>query len=435
MTSNLRTFLSCGVLAVALASAPGASAETARENPDKAEWYLGAGGGLNFSSLHFSNLDKALYPENKGNFSGVFSFFAEVDFGKQRSFAIRPQLSFLTRGGRLTNIGSDYFENYGYEIDDPERLEDAMYRLKATYFDIRVPLIYQFGKAGWKIRPYAYVAPELGFVTNGYVAARFDYNYGVYEGVRYDLSKANMASAYFALGFGIGAKWQFYINDAPFFVGLELSYQLGLTDTYGSKEKKGTANAESFFPSSGKVTGSRKISAFEPMITFGVPLSVFNRRTPDPAPVVVEEPVYVEPAPAPVVEEKPCYSLDEIITMMNKGEAVAGKTICAIDDINFEFRESKIMASSYPYLDKLAEILKRTNAKICVKGHTDNIGTREFNLELSRKRALAVVKYLQKQGVSKNNLTYEYYGLSKPLTGNDTEEGRRMNRRVEFEIK
>ncbi len=55
-------------------------------------------------------------------------------------------------------------------------------------------------------------------------------------------------------------------------------------------------------------------------------------------------------------------------------------------------------------------------------------------MKLSKERAKAVVEYLVKKGVSRAKLSYGYYGMSRPLTSNDTEEGRTMNRRVEFEI-
>ena len=62
------------------------------------------------------------------------------------------------------------------------------------------------------------------------------------------------------------------------------------------------------------------------------------------------------------------------------------------------------------------------------------MGTEEFNLKLSKERAQAVAKYLESKGVHKDKLTFSYYGMSQPLSTNDTEEGRTMNRRVEFEI-
>lgn len=408
---------------------------------DRPEWYVGIGCGLNFSNFHFSDIDEVLYSESKSNMSGVFSFFAEYDFGHSRCFAVRPQFSFLTRGGSLEDIGRGYFANYDYPATDPDRLENAIYQLKATYFDIRVPLIYQFGKASWPVRPYAYVAPVFGFVTGGNVSARQEFADGTIEGVRYDLTKANMSAAYFAAAFGVGAKWQFDINDAPFFLGVDLSYQLGLSDTYGKKEKNGTAEAVSFFPTTSQVSGSRKISGFEASLTFGVPFSAFKRKAKAPVeqPVTIQVPVEQPVIAAPKTEtvqhvEKPCYTLDEIIYLMSQGQPVDGKTICAIDDVNFEFGKSSITPSSNAYLKKLAETLKRTNANICVKGHTDNVGTEEFNLELSKQRAIEVVKYLRNHGVDSSKLRYEYYGMSRPLSDNDSEEGRRLNRRVEFEI-
>lgn len=398
------------------------------------EWHIGLGGGFNVSSMKISDIDKSLFPDSKSNFSGVFSLYGEYEFGHENQFAVRAQLAFLTRGGRLNNIGHGYYDAYLYDYEDG-RLEDVWYRLKATYFDIRIPLMYQFGKASWKLRPYVYVAPIVGFVTNGSTSAQFDYADHSYEGVEYDLSNANMASTYFAGAFGAGAKYQFDIAGCPFYIGLDLSYQLGFTDTYGKDEKDGKAdNVVSFFPTKRKVEGSRKLSGFEMQASVGIPLSIFSKKIPEP----VYDPVVEIPAPVEVkkeVVEKPCYTLDEIISMMGKGQSVAGKTICAIDDINFDFAKSVIKPSSYKYLDKLAQMLVRTNATICVKGHTDNIGSAESNMELSKQRAKAVVNYLVAKGVSPSKLTYEYYGMSKPLTTNDTEEGRLQNRRVEFEIR
>jgi OOP family OmpA-OmpF porin len=82
----------------------------------------------------------------------------------------------------------------------------------------------------------------------------------------------------------------------------------------------------------------------------------------------------------------------------------------------------------------LAAILIVTQVRVEVKGHTDNVGSEEVNMELSKERAKAVVRYLIREGVDKDKISYSYYGMSKPLTTNDTEEGRTMNRRVEFEI-
>ena len=295
--------------------------------------------------------------------------------------------------------------------------------------------MYQIGKQNWKVRPYIFVAPILSVVNHGYVSATNYYADGSFEGYKYDLSNANMTSVMFSGAFGIGAKWQFDVNGHNFFLGVDVSYEHTFTDTYGKGEKEGDVGGISFYPGSNAVEGTRRMHGLEINASFGIPLSVFSRRK--PAPVTIEEPVYVEPAPVQeIVEiiEPNCYSLDEIMNMMKEGRDVKGKKICAIDDINFEFAKSTIKSSSHAYLDKLARLLNSTDAKVVICGHTDNIGSEATNLELSKQRAQAVLSYLVKKGVDRQRLSYRYYGMSKPIATNDTEEGRQMNRRVEFEI-
>ena len=74
------------------------------------------------------------------------------------------------------------------------------------------------------------------------------------------------------------------------------------------------------------------------------------------------------------------------------------------------------------------------NANVEVKGHTDNIGSDEVNMKISRQRAKAVMDYLIEQGVNPGKISYSYYGATNPRVSNDTLEGRRINRRVEIEI-
>ena len=69
-----------------------------------------------------------------------------------------------------------------------------------------------------------------------------------------------------------------------------------------------------------------------------------------------------------------------------------------------------------------------------IKGHTDDRGSDEFNMMLSKDRALSVLNYLIKKGVSQDKISYSYYGERLPLTTNSTPEGRQQNRRVEFEL-
>ncbi|MDF1549828.1 MAG: OmpA family protein, partial [Bacteroidales bacterium] len=69
-----------------------------------------------------------------------------------------------------------------------------------------------------------------------------------------------------------------------------------------------------------------------------------------------------------------------------------------------------------------------------MSGHTDNIGTVEANKLLSEQRANEVKQYLVAKNIIESRIVSKGYGESKPLAGNDTEEGRQLNRRVEFTI-
>lgn len=421
-------------LVIALAAAVVLPAVSqAQESRPAGDWYFGIAGGFHTNAMRISNLDKIFYPEKKNLNSGVFSFFGQYEFGRQRQFGVRLEMAFLNRGGRLTDIGRSYFNYEANEIDD------VFYKLNSHYWDIRLPLMYNLCKTDSPLRPYVFIAPILGFSTGGKLAVETDYTDGDYEGYACDLSSSNMRSAYFAGAIGIGCKYQFHISDNKFFLGVEANYEIGFTDTYSSKEKKGeVSNIASFFPTGGPLEGTRKFQGFEIKATLGIPVTIFSRKQAaapvEPQPKPAPAPVKKKPAPAPKVENK-CLSLDDIIAMMSRGENVEGKTICAVnDDITFDFGKSNIKPESYTYLNKLAAALIRTNSHVEVKGHTDNVGTEEFNMKLSKERARSVVRYLERRGVPKDRLSYSYYGMSRPLADNDTEEGRMLNRRVEFEI-
>lgn len=104
-------------------------------------------------------------------------------------------------------------------------------------------------------------------------------------------------------------------------------------------------------------------------------------------------------------------------------------------NLEFETGKSVIRTSSYNSLDELVTLLKKkTNFKLLVDGHTDNVGKAASNLKLSQNRANAVKKYLTDRGIDGGRITGKGYGLTKPIADNKTAEGRQRNRRVEFTI-
>lgn len=104
-------------------------------------------------------------------------------------------------------------------------------------------------------------------------------------------------------------------------------------------------------------------------------------------------------------------------------------------NIFFDYDKSVLLQQSYNELQSLIKILKEhPKMKIEVGGHTDGRGSVEYNIRLSESRAKAVVDYLISKGIEPRRLQYKGYGKSKPISTNDTEEGRALNRRVEFTI-
>jgi outer membrane protein OmpA-like peptidoglycan-associated protein len=104
--------------------------------------------------------------------------------------------------------------------------------------------------------------------------------------------------------------------------------------------------------------------------------------------------------------------------------------------ITFETNSAKITRESRPTLDETVKVLK-ANPKydVSIEGHTDDTGGRDYNVELSQKRADAVADYLVKNGVSRERVHTRGRGPDKPVADNSTAEGRAQNRRIEFKLR
>ncbi len=109
--------------------------------------------------------------------------------------------------------------------------------------------------------------------------------------------------------------------------------------------------------------------------------------------------------------------------------------VIVLRNVFFDQGKATLRVESYPELNRLAKVMKDVpTLKIEISGHTDNRGGAAFNQKLSQDRAKAVVDYLIAQEISPDRLTYMGYGFSKPVADNKTEEGRQLNRRVEFKV-
>ncbi|MBU8895291.1 OmpA family protein [Corallococcus sp. H22C18031201] len=107
-----------------------------------------------------------------------------------------------------------------------------------------------------------------------------------------------------------------------------------------------------------------------------------------------------------------------------------------LESIYFEQNKDVISARSNKLLDTVASILAShpNIQKVRIEGHTDNKGDANYNMDLSQRRAEAVVKYLVNKAVSRERLESKGLGPTQPIADNKTLEGRAKNRRVEFKI-
>jgi OOP family OmpA-OmpF porin len=151
----------------------------------------------------------------------------------------------------------------------------------------------------------------------------------------------------------------------------------------------------------------------------------------EPLPVIV--PVDVQPEP---VKPEPI----EIVDVKIPQKAVFScqeefKKILSSQKIHFQYNKADVKASSYTLLDSLVETAKKCpNDAILVAGHTDSVGSKNYNLKLSTNRANRVREYLITHGIDKSRVRAIGYGESKPIADNSTKEGQAKNRRIELNV-
>ncbi len=161
-----------------------------------------------------------------------------------------------------------------------------------------------------------------------------------------------------------------------------------------------------------------------------------------PAPPVPVVKPKMEKAPPPPPVAKPGDDDGDGVTN-DKDACPDTPRFAAVDDrgcwalsskLLFDFDKAVIKPEFYSLLDNTRKVFDEyPNMRVTVEGHADSTGTDEYNLDLSQRRAQAVVDYLiQKVGIAVNRLEAVGYGESRPAYSNDTKEGQAKNRRVEF---
>ncbi len=104
-------------------------------------------------------------------------------------------------------------------------------------------------------------------------------------------------------------------------------------------------------------------------------------------------------------------------------------------DVTFDTNSAEVRPGLYSEINRVASVLTQyPDTLIQVEGHTDSVGSDAYNMDLSKRRAMAVKNLLVQRGVAENRIEVIGYGKTMPVATNTTEAGRQMNRRVEIKI-
>lgn len=368
---------------------------------------IGVKAGVNFPWFGYTNPNLKDY---KSSILGreLLSVFFEAQLKK--NWSIRPELLYIGKGQKIDNLGISY-------------------KLKSNNFEMRLPVVYTY-KSGQAVSPYAILGPTLSFVSGGKIT---------FDNSETKITKANMATLDFGLVAGLGVKVPLKIQSLPLVLGAEVAYTHGFNNTYGESEKNGDATALN--RNSYTIEGTRRNRGVEFALSLAMPLHkkaakpILPKKQQEPLPTKMEQDSVVVKRPIANEIKNDCYELEEILSFLSSGVDVNDKKIC-LNAVGFEFNKSQIDKSSMVYLNKIIQLLhKFPLLTMKVVGHTDSIGSDVVNLNLSKKRAFSVYSYLIKNGVPVSRLSYEYFGSRIPIASNETESGRKKNRRVEFIMK
>ncbi|MCF6154614.1 MAG: VWA domain-containing protein [wastewater metagenome] len=127
------------------------------------------------------------------------------------------------------------------------------------------------------------------------------------------------------------------------------------------------------------------------------------------------------------------YDKDDECPDTPKGAIVDSRGCWVVKGVTFDYKKWDIKEEFDSNLSNIVDVLqKNPDMHIRIEGHTDNIGSMEYNIDLSQKRAQAVKNYLVGKGIHESRVSTVGFGYKKPIAPNDTEEGRSLNRRAEI---
>ena len=146
------------------------------------------------------------------------------------------------------------------------------------------------------------------------------------------------------------------------------------------------------------------------------------------------EPAAVKPTEISVSKPDNTSQVNDVVTDINAGINTEGRSL-NFHEILFEYNSDKLMEESRSYVNQILNAMQDIPAlSIEVIGHTSKEGADDYNKTLSLKRAQAVYNYLTANGIDETRLSVSGMGSNNPIADNETEEGKKLNRRIEFVI-
>jgi len=288
--------------------------------------------------------------------------------------------SFDETGAGSVSLSVDSGNYFGASVFGGIGLEEKLNKFR-WYGDLHANLI----AVGDKNTITAAFAEDKNVDMDIYGSKQGGLTYGAGLGAEYQLSRPLSVYAYVSADLGSGYNG-YYGN-----LGFNYKFCCGKKD--GCKEKTETAPLAATAP----------------------------EQTEKPAPAAVET------APAPIV------AVPETVPAAAPKAAPAVAPAGENAKIYFAFDSFALTNTSKATLDKVVKRLQGAkDVYIIVIGHTDSVGTAEYNQKLSEKRAKVVYNYLVRKGVQVHSMRYYGKGLTQPVASNKTAEGRKLNRRVEI---
>lgn len=331
---------------------------------------------------------------------------------------------------------------------------DVQYAMEVPYLDFRPMLQFNLSRPWWEVIPYVTVGMECSLTLPG----KITYASNSIPLTSIALNQSNITTYDLGLWAGVGLDFHLQPFYRDVYLMIEAGADLGLLNNFTAAEQAGDAHVLNPDIGGTQNMGSRTNRGIEVTVGLGIPIvkkrptvkvedpTIENYQTKEEKYAGIELPNdTVVPSPDSMAatfpkrmgwdyEYKECYTLEEILSMIDHKIDVCNLRICLFD-INFAFDSYELTLGSKRRLDQVEQMLREhPEYSIQINGHTDSIGTDEYNDRLSFHRASEVAGYFMRKGIRSSRMIYVGFGERYPIDTNGTEAGRYRNRRVEMEL-